>query len=64
MKYKPQAPAEFVVARRIAARIQQFVLLSPAQRPRGEKGPQRAEVVRSKQTFPQNNSLKCLVWMI
>ena len=37
--------------------IQQFVLLYP---PQGEKGPQRAAVVRSKQTFPQQQLAKIL----
>ena len=37
--------------------IQQFVLLYP---PQGEKGPQRAAVVRSKQTFPQQQLAKTL----
>jgi len=37
--------------------IQQFVLLYPTQ---GEKGPQRAAVVRSKQTFPQQELAKML----
>lgn len=37
--------------------IQQFVLLYP---PQGEKGPQRAAVVRSKQTFPQQQLAKML----
>jgi transposase len=37
--------------------IQQFVLLYP---PQGEKGPPRAAVVRSKQTFPQQELAKTL----
>jgi len=37
--------------------IQQFVLLYP---PQGEKGPPRAAVVRSKQTFPQQQLAKIL----
>jgi transposase len=37
--------------------IQQFVLLYP---PQGEKGPQRAAVVRSKQTLPQQQLAKLL----
>ena len=37
--------------------IQQFVLLYP---PQGEKGPQRAAVVRSKQTLPQQLLAKML----
>jgi transposase len=37
--------------------IQQFVLLYP---PQGEKGPQRAAVVRSKQTLPQQQLAKIL----
>jgi transposase len=37
--------------------IQQFVLLYP---PQGEKGPQRAAVVRSKQTLPQQQLAKML----
>jgi transposase len=37
--------------------IQQFVLLYP---PQGEKGPQRAAVVQSKQTFPQQQLAKTL----
>ena len=37
--------------------IQQFVLLYP---PQGEKGPQRAAVVRSKQTLPQQTLAKML----
>src|SRR5437016_5160059 len=37
--------------------IQQFVLLYPSQ---GEKGPQRAAIVRSKQTFPQLQLAKTL----
>ena len=37
--------------------IHQFVLLYP---PQGEKGPQRAAVVRSKQTFPQQQLAKML----
>src|SRR6266516_2096412 len=37
--------------------IQQFVLLYP---PLGEKGPRRAAVVRSKQTFPQQQLAKML----
>jgi transposase len=37
--------------------IQQFVLLYP---PQGEKGPQRAAVVRSKQTLPQQQLAKTL----
>jgi transposase len=37
--------------------IQQFILLYP---PQGEKGPQRAAVVRSKQTFPQQQLAKIL----
>jgi len=37
--------------------IQQFVLLYP---PQGEKGPRRAAVVRSKQTFPQQQLAKML----
>jgi transposase len=37
--------------------IQQFVLLYP---PQGEKGPPRAAVVRSKQTFPQQQLAKTL----
>ena len=37
--------------------IQQFVLLYP---PQGEKGPQRAAVVRSKQTLPQLQLAKIL----
>src|SRR5438132_2166149 len=37
--------------------IQQFVLLYP---PQGEKGPRRATVVRSKQTFPQQQLAKML----
>ena len=37
--------------------IQQFVLLYP---PQGDKGPQRAAVVRSKQTFPQLQLAKTL----
>lgn len=37
--------------------IQQFVLLYP---PQGEKGPQRAAIVQSKQTFPQQQLAKIL----
>jgi transposase len=37
--------------------IEQFVLLYP---PQGEKGPQRAAVVQSKQTFPQQQLAKVL----
>ena len=37
--------------------IQQFVLLYP---PQGEKGPQRAAIVRSKQTLPQQQLAKML----
>src|SRR6266704_511064 len=37
--------------------IQQFVLLYP---PQGDKGPQRAAIVRSKQTFPQLQLAKTL----
>jgi transposase len=37
--------------------IQQFVLLYP---PQGEKGPPRAAIVRSKQTFPQQELAKTL----
>jgi hypothetical protein len=37
--------------------IQQFVLLYPSQ---GEKGPPRAAIVRSKQTFPQQALAKTL----
>jgi transposase len=37
--------------------IQQFVLLYP---PQGEKGPQRAAIVRSKQTLPQQQLAKIL----
>jgi transposase len=39
------------------SQIQQFVLLYP---PQGEKGPQRAAVVRSKQTLPQQQLAKIL----
>jgi len=37
--------------------IEQFVLLYP---PQSEKGPQRAAVVQSKQTFPQQQLAKTL----
>jgi hypothetical protein len=37
--------------------IQQFVLLYP---PQGERGPQRAAVIRSKQTLPQQQLAKIL----
>ena len=37
--------------------IQQFVLLYP---PQGEKGPPRAAIVRSKQSFPQQQLAKTL----
>ena len=37
--------------------IEQFVLLYP---PQGEKGPQRAAVVESKQTFPQQQLTRVL----
>src|ERR1051326_6926898 len=37
MTHKSQAPDEFVVARRVAARIQQFVLLYPASGPGRER---------------------------
>ena len=37
--------------------IGQFVLLYPSQ---GEKGPQRAAIVQSKQTFPQQQLAKAL----
>ena len=39
--------------------IEQFVLLYP---PQGEKGPQRAAVVQSKQTFPSSNSPGASAW--
>ena len=37
--------------------IGQFVLLYP---PQGDKGPQRAAIVQSKQTFPQQQLAKVL----
>src|SRR5437762_5653113 len=51
----PGLPMEQILAE--LRQIQQFVLLYP---PQGEKGPRRAAVVRSKQTFPQQQLAKML----
>src|SRR5438552_13315297 len=53
MKYKPQAPAEFVVARGVAARIQQFVLLYPDQRPKQKKDRSAPKLCAPNKFFPK-----------